>query len=73
MSPGPLRSIYLLLNKATDIIVFISLHKELHKLSSLRNSLQGLLFGASLYPIARCSIYSVLCYTVIMYPYKSLP
>ncbi len=40
MSPGPLRSIYLLLNKATDIIVFISLHKELHKLSSLRNSLQ---------------------------------
>lgn len=63
MSPGPLRSIYLLLNKATDIIVFISLHKELHKLSSLRNSLQGLLFGASL--LSYCSMQYL--FSIVLY------
>lgn len=63
MSPGPLRSIYLLLNKAADIIVFISLHKELHKLSSLRNSLQGLLFGASL--LSYCSMQYL--FSIVLY------
>ncbi len=63
MSPGTLRNLYLFLNKVTDIVVFFLLRKDLHKLSSFRNSLQGLLFGASL--LSYCSMQYL--FSVVLY------
>ena len=48
MTPGPLRCLYLALDKSTDIAIYLIFRKRLHRLSALKNRwLVSLLIGSA--------------------------
>ena len=48
MTPGPLRFLYLALDKASDIVLYLTFRKRLHRLSALKNRwLVSLLIGSA--------------------------
>lgn len=66
MTPGPLRCIYLTLDKTTDIAIYLIFRKRLHRLSTLKNRwLVSLLIGSAFaYVVAQYLMNAILSHDV---------